>query len=125
MNTENRRLRVIILVIAIAVCAVFLTGVHKNSNKDDSMKSSGNPDQRSSGGGSGGGGTWPWPSMTESDCTEVFRGVLIGDIGDGSTHRSNYRCESNGQPPIGTIVYDSSSTNIPVEGMVCCGPDTE
>lgn len=55
----------------------------------------------------------PQPSkMTAEDCT-AQGGTVVGDPGDGSTHRPDFRCAS-GKPPIGAV--DSG-----IEGAVCCG----
>jgi hypothetical protein len=57
------------------------------------------------------------PEMTRDECTEMD-GLVIGDIGDGAIHEPGYVCESNGLPPIGTIVDTSGA--IAIEGEVCC-----
>lgn len=57
--------------------------------------------------------------LTASAC-EDQGGTVVGDIGDGAVHRPDYVCESNGQPPIGTIVAEEGGP-IGVEGSVCCG----
>ena len=59
------------------------------------------------------------PEITATDC-EAEGGVVVGDIGDGAVHRSDYVCESNGQPPVGTIVAEEGGP-MGVEGAVCCG----
>lgn len=51
------------------------------------------------------------PVLSVEDCEKA--GTIVGDIGDGATHRSDYRCP-NGEPPIGRV-------NLGVEGSVCCG----
>jgi hypothetical protein len=57
------------------------------------------------------------PEMTRDECTEMD-GLVFGDIGDGAIHEPGYVCESNGLPPIGTIVDTSGA--IAIEGEVCC-----
>jgi hypothetical protein len=52
-------------------------------------------------------------------CT-ALNGTIVGDIGDGAIHRSDYLCESNGEAPIATIV-PAVGEPIAVEGEVCCG----
>jgi hypothetical protein len=59
------------------------------------------------------------PVMTREECLE-HGGIIVGDIGDGAIHRSNYRCASNGRPPIATVV-PLPGEPIPIEGEVCCG----
>lgn len=59
------------------------------------------------------------PEITATDC-EADGGTVVGDIGDGAVHRSDYVCESNGQPPVGTIVAEEGGP-MGVEGAVCCG----
>jgi hypothetical protein len=49
--------------------------------------------------------------MTQEDCT-AKGGTLVGDIGNGATHRPDFRCPS-GSPPIGNVPLG-------VEGSVCC-----
>jgi hypothetical protein len=50
----------------------------------------------------------------------AINGTIVGDIGDGSIHRSDYVCESNGKAPIAIILpTDSGPTAISTE--VCCG----
>lgn len=49
--------------------------------------------------------------------------IIIGDIGNGAIWRDDYRCESNGEPPIGAIVPQPGEP-IAIEGEVCCGPAT-
>jgi hypothetical protein len=49
---------------------------------------------------------------------EAQGGSIIGDIGDGATHRADYVCPS-GKPPLGTIAPPAGGP-IPVEGAVCC-----
>lgn len=56
--------------------------------------------------------------MTSEECSEA-NGVVVGDIGDGRIHRSDYLCE-NGDIPLGAIV-PSEGEPISVEGAVCCG----
>ena len=47
-------------------------------------------------------------------------GIVVGDIGNGATRRSDYVCESNGEPIIGIIV-PLPGEPISIEGEVCCG----
>jgi hypothetical protein len=49
--------------------------------------------------------------ISQEDCT-AKGGTLVGDIGDGATHKPEYRCPS-GSPPIGNVPLG-------VEGSVCC-----
>lgn len=49
--------------------------------------------------------------MSAADC-EGRGGTVVGDIGDGRTHRPDYRCEG-GQTPIADVP-------VGVEGSVCC-----
>jgi hypothetical protein len=66
----------------------------------------------------GAGNSTKLPEMTRDECTEMD-GAIVGDIGDGAIHEPGYVCESNGLPPLGTIV--DSSGAIAIEGEVCCG----
>lgn len=47
-------------------------------------------------------------------------GVVTGDVGDGRIHRPGYVCESNGLPPIATVV-PLEGEPVAREGEVCCG----
>ncbi|MBL8740654.1 MAG: hypothetical protein JNK04_06165 [Myxococcales bacterium] len=49
--------------------------------------------------------------ISQEDCT-AKGGSVVGDIGDGATHRPEFRCPS-GSPPIGNVPLG-------VEGSVCC-----
>jgi hypothetical protein len=49
--------------------------------------------------------------ISQDDCT-AKGGTLVGDIGDGATHKPEFRCPS-GSPPIGNVPLG-------VEGSVCC-----
>ncbi|MFT5357402.1 MAG: hypothetical protein ACI9KE_004637 [Polyangiales bacterium] len=51
------------------------------------------------------------PEMSAGQCAEA-NAEVIGDIGDGSTHRTDYVCPS-GAAPIGTVFVGT-------EGSVCC-----
>lgn len=51
------------------------------------------------------------PSLSAAEC-EAQGGTVVGDIGDGRTHRPDYRCE-DGQAPIADVPLG-------VEGSVCC-----
>lgn len=61
--------------------------------------------------------------MNRQECLNQ-NGTVTGDIGNGAIHRSDYRCESNGEAPIATIV-PLEGEPIAREGEVCCGPATE
>lgn len=56
--------------------------------------------------------------MTAKECSDAG-GKVIGDIGDGRTHRPDYVCD-NGDMPLGTIVPEQRKP-MPIEGAVCCG----
>lgn len=51
------------------------------------------------------------PTLTAAEC-EARGGTVVGDIGDGAVHRSDYRCP-NGHPPVATVPLG-------IEGSVCC-----
>ncbi|MFK8000594.1 MAG: hypothetical protein AB8H86_13420 [Polyangiales bacterium] len=51
------------------------------------------------------------PEMSAEQCVD-YGAEVVGDIGDGSTHRSDYVCPS-GEEPIGTVP-------VGIEGAVCC-----
>jgi hypothetical protein len=63
-----------------------------------------------------------WNNMTavlnRQECTAI-NGTIVGDIGDGAIFRDDYLCESNGEPPIATIV-PADGEPIAIEGEVCC-----
>lgn len=56
--------------------------------------------------------------MTAEECVAA-NGVVVGDIGDGRIHRSDYLCV-NGDVPLGTIIQKAGEP-MAVEGAVCCG----
>ena len=56
--------------------------------------------------------------MTSQECSQAG-GVVVGDIGDGRIHRSDFLCK-NGDVPLGSIVA-SQGESTSVEGSVCCG----
>lgn len=51
------------------------------------------------------------PSLSAAEC-EARGGRVVGDIGDGRTHRPDYRCD-DGQEPIADVPLG-------IEGAVCC-----
>lgn len=51
------------------------------------------------------------PEMSAEQCAD-YGAEVIGDIGDGRTHRTDYLCPS-GSEPIGTVPVGT-------EGSVCC-----
>ena len=55
--------------------------------------------------------------LTEQAC-KAHGGIIVGDIGDGATHRSGYVCTS-GKPPLGDIAIPDEGP-FPIEGEVCC-----
>eukprot|EP00934_Nitzschia_sp_Nitz4_P002132 Nitzschia sp. Nitz4//scaffold40_size135432//109270//110964//NITZ4_003263-RA/size135432-processed-gene-0.49-mRNA-1//1//CDS//3329551276//2132//frame0 len=55
---------------------------------------------------------------TKQECLDAG-GEVVGDIGDGAVFTNDYKCESNGLPPLANVV--SSDLPIAVEGEVCCG----
>lgn len=55
--------------------------------------------------------------LTEEQC-QAQGGSVVGDIGDGATHRPDYVCQS-GKPPLGDIVPPAGGP-IAIEGSVCC-----
>jgi len=56
-------------------------------------------------------------ALTQQQCEESG-GVVVGDVGDGVTHRADYVCPS-GKPPLGDIEYTPPEP-IATEGSVCC-----
>lgn len=56
-------------------------------------------------------------ALLQADC-EAQGGSVVGDIGDGATHRPDYVCPS-GKPPLGDIAPPAGGP-IAVEGAVCC-----
>jgi hypothetical protein len=56
-------------------------------------------------------------TLAQDEC-EAQGGTVVGDIGDGATHRPDYVC-ANGKPPLGHIASAPGSP-IAVEGAVCC-----
>lgn len=59
----------------------------------------------------------PRKSLSADACA-AQGGAVVGDIGDGATHRPNYVCAS-GKPPLGNIVT-AEGEPIGIEGAVCC-----
>jgi hypothetical protein len=57
------------------------------------------------------------PALAPAEC-EAQGGSVVGDIGDGATHRPGYVCPS-GKPPLGSIAPPAGGP-IAVEGAVCC-----
>jgi hypothetical protein len=56
-------------------------------------------------------------ALAQQEC-EAQGGTVVGDIGDGATHRPDYVCPS-GKPPLGDIAPPPGGP-VPVEGAVCC-----
>ena len=56
-------------------------------------------------------------TLSEQEC-KAQGGSVVGDIGDGATHRSDYVCAS-GKAPLGDMALPEQGP-IPVEGAVCC-----
>jgi len=59
----------------------------------------------------------PGSPVTPDQC-EAQAGQVVGDIGDGATHRPGYVCPS-GKPPLGDVVSPAGAP-IASEGSVCC-----
>ena len=59
-------------------------------------------------------------SLTRSECVDSLDGIIVGDIGNGAIFQSDYRCDSNGEPPI-DIILPGPNEPIATEGEVCCG----
>lgn len=55
-------------------------------------------------------------TMAQGEC-ERAGGSVVGDIGDGATHRPDYVC-ANGKAPLGNVAPAAGA--IAVEGAVCC-----
>src|SRR5690348_9454573 len=55
--------------------------------------------------------------LTPEECT-THGGSVVGDIGDGATHRPDYVCPG-GSPPLGNIAQPPGGP-IATEGAVCC-----
>ena len=55
--------------------------------------------------------------LTQEECT-THGGSVVGDIGDGATHRPDYVCPG-GSPPLGNIVQPAGGP-MATEGAVCC-----
>jgi hypothetical protein len=62
-------------------------------------------------------GTPERKALTQEQC-EAQGGSVVGDIGDGATHRPDYVCPS-GRPPLGDIAPPAGGP-IAIEGAVCC-----
>jgi hypothetical protein len=56
-------------------------------------------------------------ALTQEQC-EAQGGIVVGDIGDGATHRPDYVCQS-GRQPLGNIVPPAGGP-VAIEGAVCC-----
>lgn len=55
--------------------------------------------------------------LAQEEC-EQQGGTVVGDIGDGATHRPDYVCPS-GKPPLGNIAQPAGGP-VAIEGAVCC-----
>ncbi|KAL3913370.1 MAG: hypothetical protein SGILL_006520 [Bacillariaceae sp.] len=60
--------------------------------------------------------------LTRQECTNQG-GVVVGDIGNGAIFQPSFTCESNGLPPIDTVIA-SPGEPIATDGEVCCGTIT-
>lgn len=56
-------------------------------------------------------------TLAQEEC-EAQGGSIMGDIGDGATHRPDYVCPS-GKRPLGNLAQPQGGA-IAVEGAVCC-----
>jgi hypothetical protein len=56
-------------------------------------------------------------ALSEEECKSQG-GSIVGDIGDGATHRSDYVC-AGGKSPLGDIALPEEGP-VPIEGAVCC-----
>jgi len=56
-------------------------------------------------------------AVTQEQCA-AQGGHVVGDIGDGATHRPDYVCP-NGKPPLGDLAPPAGGP-IAIEGSVCC-----
>lgn len=56
-------------------------------------------------------------AIPQAQC-ESQGGTVVGDIGDGATHRTDYVCPS-GKRPLGAIAPPEGGP-IAIEGAVCC-----
>lgn len=56
-------------------------------------------------------------ALTQEQC-QAAGGQVVGDIGDGATHRPDYACP-NGKPPLGDIAPPAGGP-VAIEGSVCC-----
>ena len=59
--------------------------------------------------------------LSRSECEDI--GIVVGDIGDGSTQADDYMCDSDGEPPLANVV-SSPGEPISSEFEVCCGIDS-
>jgi hypothetical protein len=57
------------------------------------------------------------PSLSAEECA-ARGGVVVGDIGDGATHRPDYVCPSGGAP-LGNVKPPAGGP-VAIEGSVCC-----
>jgi hypothetical protein len=64
------------------------------------------------------------PIVTRQECTDELDGIVVSDVGDGSSRRPNYRCVSNGAPIL-AIVVPADGELMSDEGEVCCGLDND
>ena len=62
---------------------------------------------------------WNNVTMTRQECVDDVPGVVVGDIGNGAVFQPDYRCESNGQPPV-AVVIPTADEPIATDGEVCC-----
>jgi hypothetical protein len=59
--------------------------------------------------------------VNRQECTTDLSGIIVSDVGDGSSRRPDYRCESSGEPIL-AIIVPAEGEPISDEGEVCCGP---
>jgi hypothetical protein len=58
--------------------------------------------------------------VNRQECTMELGGIVVHDVGDGSSRRPQYRCDSNGKPIL-AIIVPAVGEPISKEEEVCCG----
>ncbi len=96
--TSRRLLSYLVLALALGACSGGSTSQESSAPPPEPLPS-GDENER--------------PLLTPEECA-AQGGTLVGDIGDGATHRPDFLCP-DGAPPIANVPLG-------IEGSVCCGP---
>jgi hypothetical protein len=98
ISTHRRLFSSLVLALALTACSGGSSSQEGATPPPDDDQPSGDENERA--------------LLTPEECT-ARGGSVVGDIGDGATHRPDYLC-ANGAPPLGNVPLG-------IEGSVCCG----